>query len=114
MNPLTLMKLLSDETRLKLVLLILQEEELCVCELMTALDVSQPKISRHLAMLKKEALLIDRKQKQWVFYRINNELTQWVKCLVQQLMQSNKDYIYQELSKLERMGNRPDRKAICC
>jgi len=58
-------------------MLIQQEGELCVCELMEALQESQPKISRHLAQLRKFNLLSDRRQGQWVFYRINPSLPNW-------------------------------------
>ena len=71
MQPLTFFKLLADSTRLQTVLLILQQQELCVCELTCALNETQPKISRHLAMLRKAELLLDRRQGQWVYYRIN-------------------------------------------
>lgn len=48
---LQLFKILSDETRLGIVLLLREMGELCVCDLCTALEQSQPKTSRHLAML---------------------------------------------------------------
>ena len=59
--PLTALKLfknLSDETRLGIVLLLREMGELCVCDFCTALDESQPKISRHLAMLRESGLLL--------------------------------------------------------
>ena len=62
MNPVQFYKCLSDETRLRCLLLIEQEGELCVCELTEALDEIQPKVSRHLAQLRKCELLIDRRQ----------------------------------------------------
>lgn len=49
-SSLKLFKNLSDETRLGIVLLLREMGELCVCDLCTALEQSQPKISRHLAM----------------------------------------------------------------
>ena len=49
---LQLFKILSDETRLGIVLLLREMGELCVCDLCTALEQSQPKTSRHLAMLR--------------------------------------------------------------
>ena len=52
LTPLQLFKNLSDETRLGIVLLLKEMGELCVCDLCAALDQSQPKISRHLAMLR--------------------------------------------------------------
>ncbi|MBS7132854.1 MAG: metalloregulator ArsR/SmtB family transcription factor [Clostridium sp.] len=53
--PLQLFKNLADETRLGIVLLLKARGELCVCDLCTALAQSQPKISRHLAMLRESA-----------------------------------------------------------
>lgn len=64
--PLQLFKNLADETRLGIVLLLKARGELCVCDLCTALAQSQPKISRHLAMLRESGLLLDRKQGKWV------------------------------------------------
>ena len=69
LDPVIFFKQLADETRLRALLLITQEEELCVCELVAALDESQPKISRHLAQLRKTGLLEDRRQGHWIFYR---------------------------------------------
>lgn len=60
--PIQLFKILADETRLGIVLLLSELGELCVCDLCTALDQSQPKISRHLALLRECGLLLDRKQ----------------------------------------------------
>ena len=59
--PIQLFKILADETRLGIVLLLSELGELCVCDLCTALDQSQPKISRHLALLRESGLLLDRK-----------------------------------------------------
>ena len=59
--PLQLFKNLADETRLGIVLLLKARGELCVCDLCTALAQSQPKISRHLEMLRESGLLRDRK-----------------------------------------------------
>ena len=62
-----------------------QRGELCVCELMQALDEdSQPKVSRNLALLKKANILSDRKHGQWVFYRINSALPLWIKSVIAQ------------------------------
>lgn len=56
--PIQLFKILADETRLGIVLLLSELGELCVCDLCTALDQSQPKISRHLALLRESGLLL--------------------------------------------------------
>jgi ArsR family transcriptional regulator len=67
---LNIFKALSDETRLKL-LKILEKGEICVCDLVSVLDMSQPKISFHLNVLKEAGLIKDRKQGKWVHYSIN-------------------------------------------
>ena len=61
LTPTTVFKCLADETRVRLMLLITREDELCVCELTCALDESQPKVSRHLAQLRNCGLLEDRR-----------------------------------------------------
>ena len=67
---LSIFKALSDETRLKL-LKIFEKGEICVCDLVSVLDMSQPKISFHLNVLKEAGLIRDRKQGKWVHYSIN-------------------------------------------
>lgn len=64
-----LMKLFSDETRLR-TLMLLNGEELCVCQLMGILGVSQPLVSRNLAMLFDAGLLDERRQGKLIFYKI--------------------------------------------
>lgn len=68
---LNIFKALSEETRLKM-LKIMGKGEICVCDLVSALDVSQPKISFHLNALKEAGLIKDRKQGKWVHYSIND------------------------------------------
>jgi len=114
MDPVLFYKSLADETRLKCLLLIQHQQELCVCELMSALGESQPKVSRHLALLRKNGLLLDRKQKQWVFYRISDKLPQWAIDTIKQTTEENDGYIKTNLDELDNMGDRPVRQAICC
>jgi ArsR family transcriptional regulator len=63
-------KALSDETRLR-TLRLLGDEELCVCDIVAALDMVQPKVSFHLRILKNAGLIKDRKQGKWIHYRID-------------------------------------------
>ena len=64
-------KALADETRLRILPLLL-EGELCVCELIAALDLPQSTISRHLAYLKNSGWVSDRRQGVWMYYRLND------------------------------------------
>lgn len=82
MNELEILKCLADETRLRLLLLISREGELCVCELMSALNEGQSKISRHLAQLKRCGLLADRRKGQWVFYDLAANTPSWLRQLL--------------------------------
>jgi ArsR family transcriptional regulator, arsenate/arsenite/antimonite-responsive transcriptional repressor len=59
----------ADPTRLR-VLNLLRDGELCVCELVRVLGMSQPKISRHLAILREADLVEDRKDGRWVHYSL--------------------------------------------
>jgi ArsR family transcriptional regulator len=77
LQPLVFLRALADETRLRLVVLLHQETELCVCELTHALQTIQPKISRHLAILREQRILSDRRQGQWIYYRIHPDLPPW-------------------------------------
>jgi len=62
-------KALADETRLR-ILSLLEVREMCVCEVMVALDLTQPTASHHLGILENAGLVKDRKKGKWVFYSI--------------------------------------------
>lgn len=114
MEPLQFYKSLADETRLRCLLLIAHEGELCVCELTQALDEIQPKISRHLAQLRKKGLLKDRRQGQWIFYQLNPALPDWAKRVLTETNLHNPQTIREQLQLLSTMGSRPMRKEQCC
>lgn len=67
----TIFKALSDETRLR-ILKLLEHGELCVCDIVAALDMIQPKVSFHLNVLKEAGLLRDRKDGRWIHYSLND------------------------------------------
>jgi len=77
MNQTDFFKCLSDPTRLDILKLVLAKQNICVCELTEALNLSQPKISRHLALLRNLSVLLDQRQGQWVYYRLNPDLPEW-------------------------------------
>ena len=64
-----LFKALADETRLRIIKL-LEVREMCVCEVMIALCLTQPTASHHLGLLENTGLVKDRKEGKWVFYSI--------------------------------------------
>ena len=74
-------KCLSDPTRLDILKIILERQNVCVCEITEILQLSQPKISRHLALLRNLSILLDERKGQWVYYRLNPDLSEWVNAV---------------------------------
>ncbi|HZK60734.1 MAG TPA: metalloregulator ArsR/SmtB family transcription factor [Anaerovoracaceae bacterium] len=73
MNQLTsIFKILSDETRVRIIILLYQEE-LCVCELSGILDVPQSRISKNLSRLRDLNLVVDERKEKFVFYKLRRE-----------------------------------------
>ena len=107
-------QLLSDETRLRCLVLIQQQGELCVCELTHALGLIQPKISRHLATLRDAGVVEDRRQGQWIYYRIHPELSPWAREVIELTAAEVSDYspFSQDLTALQSMPDRPAK--ACC
>ncbi|NNG13976.1 MAG: metalloregulator ArsR/SmtB family transcription factor [Gammaproteobacteria bacterium] len=107
-------QLLSDETRLRSLLLIQQEGELCVCELVHALDLIQPKVSRHLAALRDAGVVVDRRQGQWIYYRIHPDLPDWARQVIDAMVAEavSREPFINDLAVLAEMPNRPD--TACC
>jgi len=74
MNHLALtIKALSDPIRLRMVLLLQAEGELCVCDLMAVLNLPQSTVSRHLAYLKRSCWVDTRRQGVWMYYTLSRE-----------------------------------------
>ncbi len=114
LEPLRLFKCLGDETRLMLTLLLHREGELCVCEMTHALDLSQPKVSRHLAELRRCGLLDDRREGQWVYYCLAKALPEWAHEVLQAADKGQAKPLDSLQVRLAGMGNRPDRRLAIC
>ncbi|WP_431036478.1 metalloregulator ArsR/SmtB family transcription factor [Pseudomonas yamanorum] len=112
-TPTVLFKSLADDTRTKITLLIAREGELCVCELTAALEQSQPKISRHLALLRSSGLLADRRQGQWVYYRLHPELPSWVTEVLKGVVDASQLWLDTETKRLCEMNDRPVNQTVC-
>lgn len=114
LDAVTFFKSIADETRLLSLLLIEQEGELCVCELMEALELSQPKISRHLAQLRKNGLLLDRRQGQWVFYRLHPLLNDWMLNILRETRLHSSALLDAPQDRLQQMSARPSASNTAC
>lgn len=108
--PSALFGALAHDTRLRTLMLLAQHSELCVCELTYAIGVSQPHLSRHLAQLREQGLVTDRRASTWIYYRINPALPDWAKAVLRDTklgLRSASPFI-DDVHTLGAMPNRPD------
>lgn len=113
-SPDNFFKAFADSTRLRSLVLLQNQGELCVCELVHALDMSQPKISRHLAQLREAGIVSDRRQGLWVYYSLNPELPAWAKAVLKKTaagVSQDSPYV-EDAAALGEMPNRPGGR--CC
>jgi len=113
-NANTLFSALSNEIRLRCLILLQLEGELCVCELTHALELSQPMVSRHLGLLRDAGMVSDRRAGQWIYYSINPALADWATEVLETTAQANKRLspFSNDLRSLRDMPNRPG--SACC
>ena len=83
-DPTSLFAALANETRLRCLMLLLNHDELCVCELTHATGALQPHVSRHLAQLRELGLVSDRREGLWVYYRLHAEMPAWVRGVLRE------------------------------
>ena len=105
---------LANEIRLRCLLLMQLEGELCVCELTHALDLTQPMISRHLALLREAGLVNARREGQWMYYSINPGLSAWAADVLATTAKANRQCapFVDDLRSLHSMPERPG--SACC
>jgi ArsR family transcriptional regulator len=106
-DPVAIFKALGDELRLAALMLIREQKKLCVCELTEALDIPQPKASRHLATLRDAGMLDAERQGQWVYYSLNPRMPHWLLRVLDETDEGNSDLIKIELERLAAMTDRP-------
>lgn len=108
----TTFRAFSDRTRLR-ILNLLKPGELCVCDLVRAMELPQPKVSRHLAYLRKAGLVTGRKDGLWMYYTLapaknafHQKLMECLSCCFQDVPELAKD--------VKRLGCGDDRTGACC
>jgi ArsR family transcriptional regulator, arsenate/arsenite/antimonite-responsive transcriptional repressor len=87
-SPVALLSALAEPTRLAALRILWDGGEHCVCELMTKLGASQSRMSRHMSALKAVGLVTDRRDAQWVRYRLNASLPAQARAIVVAIMAS--------------------------
>jgi DNA-binding transcriptional ArsR family regulator len=109
LTPELLFRALSDRTRLRCLLLLVAEPEVCVCEFVHALQLAQPQVSRHLARLRDRSLVIDERRGQWVYYRLDPNLPEWARKILEAAREA------EQLGALQnRLITMPDRPLMSC
>jgi ArsR family transcriptional regulator len=100
-----LFKALGDETRLRIVAL-LSHGELCVCHVEKALELSQPNVSRQFAVLRYAGIVEPRRQGNWIYYKLTQQVDEDCKRLLNNLTAS--------FSKRELLQKDVERVTKCC
>ena len=113
-DPELFFQMLADTTRLRISMLLQRNGELCVCELTHALELSQPKISRHLGQMRESELVQTRRVGRWMYYHLNPDLPAWTQAALTAVLDGVTDLSpYREDAEvLSGMPNRPG--ASCC
>lgn len=112
LTPESFFRALADRTRLRCLALLATEGELCVCELTHALDVAQPKISRHLRLLRDAGVVSDRRDGLWIHYRLSPGLPAWARDSLVATVQAHRDRT-PYVTDARRLAAMPDRPGRC-
>jgi len=106
---------LADPTRLRILNLLTQAVEICVCEFVDALDIPQYRVSRHLSVLASAGWVEDRRQGKWIYYRISRDLRPYQTSLLnalRELRRERQDFRQDEARAARRLESR--RGGLCC
>ncbi|KFI27476.1 ArsR/SmtB family transcription factor [Paenirhodobacter enshiensis] len=90
---------IAEHTRLQALLLLADGSEHCVCELMQKLDATQSRMSRHMQVLRQAGLVVDRRDAQWVRYRLNPDMPPGVYAVLKTILAAER-------------GERPEERKI--
>tara|TARA_R110002072_G_scaffold3830_6_gene27348 strand:+ start:22402 stop:22755 length:354 start_codon:yes stop_codon:yes gene_type:complete len=109
-----LFSVLSNDVRLRCVYLLSRFDEICVCELVDALEVAQPTASKALASLRSAGLVTDRREANWIYYRLQPDLPGWVKHVISAVVEAaelDPDYLA-DVVKFKELVERP--RSVAC
>ncbi|HJL18630.1 MAG TPA: metalloregulator ArsR/SmtB family transcription factor [Sandaracinaceae bacterium LLY-WYZ-13_1] len=84
-------KALADETRIRILRVLQELGELCVCDVETGLDITQSRASRHMTQLRQAGLVEDRREGTWVYYRIAEPLRPAAATALSALREATRD-----------------------
>lgn len=110
-TPENLTRTLADSTRLRILMLLTDDSERCVCDLTESLELPQPKISRHLAVLRESGVLLDRRVGQWIHYRLHPDMPAWALDVIRAIRRGciGKEPFEEDREKLVQSEKRKDK-----
>lgn len=112
-------KSFSDESRIRIMYLLFQNQEMCISDIELVLDFTQTKVSRHLIYLKNAGIVSSRKFDQWVFYSVKEEISDIVSQLFKYLekdptllkdLDTYKNLLANKELSVEKVNERQERK----
>ncbi len=109
MESQAIFEVMADPTRRRILGLLATEGELCVCEMTAALDAIQPKISRHLSVIRDAGLVGARREGTWMVYEIASRLPRWQQDILDVLCAGAVPELDADRARLRRMSGRPAR-----
>jgi len=109
MDPQRIFDVMGDPTRRRILGLLASEGELCVCEMTAALDGIQPKISRHLSVIREAGLVLVRRERTRIFYRIDDGIPRWQHDMLDAVREGAVPELSADLQRLKQMAPRPAR-----
>jgi ArsR family transcriptional regulator len=109
-----ILRAFADPVRLRLLNLLAEHREICVCHLRDALELPQPTVSRHLATLRQVGLVSGRKQGLWVHYRLARSKSALARILLGCLGHclGDSDVFQRDLDRLSGAANRCDDRSV--
>lgn len=100
MNSITVVKALADLNRLRVMWLLNNKKELCVCQITEVLGLATPTVSKHMAILHNAGLVNSRKESRWVYYSLGEQFSiPKVKEFILWTMEDEKELIEIDLRK---------------
>lgn len=107
----SLFKSLSEPVRLRILYLLLARGELCVCDIVSSLELSQSVVSRHLAYLRNSGLVSTRREGVWIYYQLIDNCD-FITQLLEQFRHAGADAVALKYD-LERL-QAEENKTSCC
>ncbi len=91
---LKMIKALSDKNRLRIIMVLMQEQELCLCQITALLKLASATVSRHLSILQNADLVQNRKNGRWVHYSLSNSFPEQLKVWLSDSLTQSKEMLF--------------------